>query len=158
MNGADRAHLETFLTAIDASPIALERPVCRGWVGDYQITGKHGHVLADHPGYLLYVTGTVQRWKKAKRILPGTVTQDGDDEGVLRLDRLPTPAEADTIRDVVGIRRRRHMTAEALANLERARKAIKSPVPEPGSAQVVGPVGSSREADAASLMRLNGTD
>ena len=94
-------------------------------------------MLADQPGYLLYVTGTVQRWKKARRILPGTVTQDGDDEGVLRLDRLPTPAEADTIRDVVGIRRRRHMTAEALANLERARKAIKSPVPEPGSVRTV---------------------
>jgi hypothetical protein len=78
MNVTNRAHLDTFLTAIDASPTALERPVCRGWVGDYQITGKHGHVLADHPGYLLYVTGTVQRWKKAKRILPGTVTQDGD--------------------------------------------------------------------------------
>jgi hypothetical protein len=103
MNVADRAHLETFLTAIDASPTALERPVCRGWAGDYQITGKYGHVLADHPGYLLYVTGTVQRWKKAKRILPGTVTQDGDDEGILRLDRLPTPAEADAIRDVIGI-------------------------------------------------------
>jgi hypothetical protein len=141
---SDRTHLEALLIALDASPIALERPNCRGWVGEYQITGKHGHVLADHPGYLLYVTGTVQRWKKAKRILPGTVTQDGDDEGVLRLDRLPTPAEADTIRDVVGIRRRRHMTAEALANLERARKAIKSPVPEPGSAQATGPAGSGR--------------
>jgi hypothetical protein len=64
----DREHLSAFLTAIDASPTALERPNCRGWIGDYQITGKHGHVLADHPGYLLYVTGTVQRWKKAKRI------------------------------------------------------------------------------------------
>jgi hypothetical protein len=51
----DRAHLDTFLTAIDASPTALERPVCRGWVGDYQITGKHGHVLADGAGFLLYV-------------------------------------------------------------------------------------------------------
>jgi hypothetical protein len=135
---SDRTYLETLLIAFDASAIALERPVCRGWVGDYQITGKHGHVLANHPGYLLYVTGTVQRWKKAKRILPGTVTQDGDDEGILRLDRLPTPAEADAIRDVIGIRRRRHMTAEALANLERARKAIKSPVSGPGSAEVAG--------------------
>jgi len=34
--------------------IDLERPVCRGLVGDYQISGKHGHVLSDHPGYLLY--------------------------------------------------------------------------------------------------------
>jgi hypothetical protein len=90
----DRTHLDTFLTAIDASPGALERPNCRGWIGDYQITGKHGHVLADHPGYLLYVTGTVQRWKKAKRVLPGSVTQDGDDEGILRLDRPLLSTEA----------------------------------------------------------------
>jgi hypothetical protein len=79
----DRLHLEAFLTAVDGSPGALERPNCRGWIGDYQITGKHGHVLADQPGYLLYV---VQRWKKAKQRLPGSVTQDGDDEGIIRLD------------------------------------------------------------------------
>ena len=58
-------------------------------------------------GYLLYVTGTVQRWKKAKRQLAAVVTQDGDDE---HLDRPPTQAEADTIRDLIGIRKRRHMT------------------------------------------------
>jgi hypothetical protein len=46
----DRDHLAKFLAAIDASPTALERPVCRGWVGDYQITGKTGHVLADGAG------------------------------------------------------------------------------------------------------------
>jgi hypothetical protein len=74
----DRLHLDAFLTAVDASPGVLERPNCRGWIGDYQITGKHGHGLTDQPGFLLYVTGTVQRWKKAKRILSGTVTQDGD--------------------------------------------------------------------------------
>ena len=124
----DREHLSAFLTAIDASPTALERPNCRGWIGDYQVSGKHGHVLADHPGFLLYVTGTVQRWRKAKRLLPGTVTQDGDDEGIVRLDRLPTPAEAGSIRDLIGIRRRRHMTAEALSSLGRAREAIKSPL------------------------------
>jgi hypothetical protein len=51
---SDRDHLEKFLTAIDASPTTLERPVCRGWVGDWQITGKQGHVLTDGTGYLLY--------------------------------------------------------------------------------------------------------
>jgi hypothetical protein len=43
----EREHLNAFLTAIDASPTALGRLVCRGWVGDYQITGRHGHVLAE---------------------------------------------------------------------------------------------------------------
>jgi hypothetical protein len=123
----DREHLSAFLTAIDASPTTLERPVCRGWVSDYQITGKRGHVLADASGYLLYITGTVQRWKKAKHSLSAKVTQDGDDDGILRLDCLPTAAEAATIRDLIGIRKRRLMTAEALSKLERARGSIKSP-------------------------------
>jgi hypothetical protein len=129
----DRLHLEAFLTAIDASPGALERPNCRGWIGDYQITGKHGHVLADQPGYLLYVTGTVQRWKKAKRTLPGqgeatlssgSVTQDGDDEGIIRLDRLPLPAEAEAIRDLIGIRKRRTLTEGGRLQLESARALL----------------------------------
>jgi hypothetical protein len=46
---SDRTHLEALLIAINASPTALERPVCRGWVGDYQISGKLGHVLAEAP-------------------------------------------------------------------------------------------------------------
>lgn len=76
------------LTAINASPAALERPVCRGWVGDYQITGKHCHVLPDGAGYLLYVTGTVQRWKRAKRSSPSCVTIPGNERGVPRPSRL----------------------------------------------------------------------
>jgi hypothetical protein len=80
--------------------------------------------LADQPGYLLYV---VQRWKKAKRRLPGSVTQDGDDEGIICLDRLPLPAEAEAIRDLIGIRKRRRMTPESLSKLEHARGSIKSP-------------------------------
>ena len=32
MTITDRAHLDTFLTAINASPGALERPNCRGWL------------------------------------------------------------------------------------------------------------------------------
>ena len=61
----------------------------------------------------------MQRWTKTKRLLPGKVSQDGDDEGTLRLDRLPTTAETELIRDLIGIRKR-HVTAEALSNLERA--------------------------------------
>jgi hypothetical protein len=169
---SDRTYLETLLTALDASPIALGRPNWRGWVGDYQITGKLGHVLADGAGYFLYATtperdrrdpdgkirtyGSPRRWTNVKRRLTfARLIQEGDDEGVFRPDRLPTPAEADAIRDVIGIRRRRHMTAEALANLERAREAIKTPLPGPALAQTTGPVGSSHEAGAALLMRLN---
>ena len=46
-------------------------------------------MLADQPGFLLYITGTVQRWKRAKRMLPGTVTQDGDDGALFALITYP---------------------------------------------------------------------
>ena len=135
---SDRSHLYAFLTATDASATALERPVGRGWVGDYQISGKTGHVLANGAGYLLYVhidertamkRGPSSRpWKNAKaRLTFCKVTQDGDWEGCLHLDRLPTADEAVVIREVLGIRKRRHMTTEALSKLERTRGLIKSP-------------------------------
>ena len=48
----------------------------------------------------------------------------------LRLDRLPTAAEADLIREALGIRKRRHLSEEELARvtsaLERARGLYKS--------------------------------
>ena len=96
---SDRSHLYAFLTATDASATALERPVCRGWVGDYQINGKTGHVLANGTGYLLYVhidertamerEPSSRPWKNAKaRLTFWKATKDGDWEGCLHLDEL----------------------------------------------------------------------
>lgn len=140
----DKEHLTALLTALDASPGALERPVCRGWVGDWQITGRHGHALPAGAGYQLYATtpeqdrwdpdgkrrcyGSARRWTNVKQQLAFChVTQDGDDEGCFHLGRLPTRAEAEAIRDCLGIRKRRMVTAEARAQLEAARALAKSP-------------------------------
>ena len=136
---AMREHLETMLEALDASPGALRRPACRGWTGDYQITGRLGHILADGDGCLLHIhTGdtdkpTPRRWNNVKgRLAFCRLMQDGDDEGILRLDRLPTAAEADLIREALGIRKRRHLSDEELARvtsaLERARGSINRPL------------------------------
>ena len=105
--------MNAMLAALDASSRSLRRDVC----GDPAINGRAGHICADGAGYLLYVhTGElVRRWGSIKRHLAFCcVTQDGDDEGCLRLDRLPTSTEADCIRKALGIKRRRHLTAEAL--------------------------------------------
>jgi hypothetical protein len=148
---SDRDHLEKLITAIDASPTTLERPVCRGWVGDWQITGKSGHVLAAPPsGYLLYANtpegdeqhpdhperklcyGSARKWTniKAQLVAFARLIQDGDDEGCFYLDRLPTQAEAGPIRGALGIRRRRTVTEETKARLrsqlEHSRPLIKS--------------------------------
>jgi hypothetical protein len=86
----DRERLVALLNALDASPRCLERPVCRDWVGDWQITGKHGHAMTDGDGYLFYAQATPRRWTSIKQSLAFCkLTQDGDDEGILFLNRLP---------------------------------------------------------------------
>jgi hypothetical protein len=114
----DREHLETFRVAIDAWGRALERPNVRGWMGDWQITGKSGHVLPDGTGFLLWVCceGSRRRWTSAKKRLAFCrLTQDGDDEGCLHLDRVPTEPEGKIIRDILGIRKRTTYSPEELA-------------------------------------------
>ena len=123
----DREHLEILLQVLDASPLALRRDAC----GDYAINGKSGHIYADGSGFLLCVsTNELARlWGFVKKRLAFCrLTQDGDDEGCLHLDRLPTAAEAEAIRDDLGIRKRRHLSDEALAALERARNSVNRPL------------------------------
>jgi hypothetical protein len=127
----DHNHLETMLTALDASETCFERPHCRGFTGDWQITGKLGHVLADGDGFLLYVSTeeSPRRWTNVKERLTSfcTLTQDGDDEGCLHLDRLPTPDEAAIIREALGIRKRRHLSPEEIAARARQLEQLRSP-------------------------------
>jgi hypothetical protein len=93
--------LETLLAALDASPLALRRYRDSNERGDWAIIGKAGHVYADGAGFLLYVAtdDSPRRWGFLKKRLSFCrVTQDGDDEGCLRLDRLPAAGEAGLIR------------------------------------------------------------
>ena len=156
----DREHLAAMLTALGASPRTLRRPVCRGWVGDWQISGKTGHIPADGPGYLLSANtperdyphpddpsrklcrGSSVRWKNLKyRLAFARVTQDGDDEGCLHLDRLPTRGEAGAIRAALGIRKRQALTDEARANLAARGAALNRPFSAPQSLPGDGPGG-----------------
>jgi hypothetical protein len=119
------------LVALDASASGLRRDDC----GDYAIHGKDGHIYVDGDGFLLCVsTGeSVRRWGFIKKRLAfRRVTQDGDDEGALHLDHLPTPDEAELIRDALGIRKRRSVSPEASAKataaLERYRASLNRPL------------------------------
>jgi hypothetical protein len=122
----------------------FERPNCRGFIGDWQVTGTGGHIMADGAGYLLYIKPgkSAKRWNNVKKALSFTqVTQDGDDEGCLHLDRLPPPAEAVLIREELGIRRRRYLSSETLAamtsRLERIQSRDKTAVRDPGLPQTI---------------------
>jgi hypothetical protein len=123
-----RQSLDRFAKALNSAPRALRRDEC----GDWRINGKCGHVYAisgtledpGREGFLLYSgDGSPRAWTFSKRALGfAKLTNDGDDEGMLFLDRLPTAAEAEIIRDRLGIRKRRDLSEETLAALrERAR-------------------------------------
>ena len=112
----ERTHLETLLTALDATPCALQRDGC----GDWAIEGKRGYIYANGSGFLIVITtgDSIRRWANAKgKLAFCRVTQDGDDEGCLHLDHLPTPPEAELIRDALRIKRKRHYTPDQLATI-----------------------------------------
>jgi hypothetical protein len=125
MANTGQARLKALASALDASPRALRRDEC----GDVAILGKLGRIMLDGAGFLLYiVTGeSSRRWYNVKQRLSFCrLTQDGDDEGCLRLDRLPSPTEAGLIREAIGIRRRRQLSPEALSSLFIAKVVDKS--------------------------------
>jgi hypothetical protein len=112
----DREAMLDFATAINAGVSKqLKRDACDDWC----LFGTKGHVyaLADHGQFYLFYSGSPYpyledsggpRWAYAKKLLSFCrVHQDGDAEGFLRLDRLPTAAEGEIIRRVLGIHKRR---------------------------------------------------
>jgi hypothetical protein len=62
---------------------------------------------------------SARHWTATKaRLSFCAVTQDGDDEGVLKLHRLPTADQAAVIREVLGIRKRQTISASTLERLK----------------------------------------
>jgi hypothetical protein len=136
----DRALLKAMLLALGAWDRALHRDGCGAW----RIAGTHGsiHSWGDGATWMLYVAcHSVRHWSATKaRMSFCHVTQDGDDEGCLRLHNLPTPDQAIVIRDVLGIRKRMQFTPDDLARRRASAKTLaqvkrlrppRSPVLEP---------------------------
>ena len=109
-----RSRLETLLGVLDASPTALGLDDC----GDWAIFGKLGYIYIHGQGFLFYVTTgeSARRWFNVKQRLNFCrLTQDGDDEGCLHLDRLPTKTEpAPSVRRLASVSA---ATAQAISTL-----------------------------------------
>jgi hypothetical protein len=127
----DRAQLWQLLAALGAWRRAFRRDTCNAWC----IRGAAGHIYTwgDGRTWALWVRCRSPRhWTATKRRLAFCdLTQDCDDEGSLRLRRLPTPAEATVIREVLGIRKRAELGP---AELERRRALGKQLAQRPGRA------------------------
>ena len=109
-----RPALLKLVEALGCREGALRRDEC----GDWRIEGDAGHVYAvpgslDRPkaeGFHIFIgCDTVRQWSAVKAaVKPFTdMTNDGSDEGMLFLDHLPTPGEAEILRRYVGIRKKR---------------------------------------------------
>jgi hypothetical protein len=104
----DRACLELMREALNAALNAVRLDECRLWT----VRGSRCYVSTwgDGHTWMLAVGSKTQRhWTFAKQRMaafPGLaqLTQDGDQEGVFRLMRLPTPEEAAEIRRAAGVR------------------------------------------------------
>ena len=104
----DRACLGLMREALNAAHNAVRLDECRLWT----VRGSRGYVSTwgDGQTWMLAVgSKTPRHWTFAKQRMasfPGLaqLTQDGDEEGVFRLMRLPTPEEAAEIRRAAGVR------------------------------------------------------
>jgi hypothetical protein len=115
---ADRAKQLKLLVALGAWDRALRRDDCGAWV----IEGWCGHIASwsdTESGWVIYVAARSARaWSAVKKRMSFCrVTQDGDEEGCLRLDRFPTTEEAEILRETLRIRKRREVSAETLEHL-----------------------------------------
>ena len=117
----DRAQQERLVDALDVSPSQLGRDDCGLWV----VRGRQGSIQTWGDGkrwVACVICRSKQHWTFTKKRLSFmSVTQDGDDEGCLRLSDLPTPKQAAAIRDVLRLRKRVEYSPETL---ERKRASI----------------------------------
>jgi hypothetical protein len=82
-------------------------------------------VLAETSDGRTFERWTSQGWTYAKRALAfAKLTNDGDDEGSLFLDRMPSKAEAEAIRRYCGIRKKGELSDESLAILKERGKRL----------------------------------
>ena len=112
----DRDELSTLLSVLHGAMNALRRDEC----GDWTIAGSRGQIRACDETFYIYVRcHSGQAWTYAKKQLAdfATVHQDGDDEGILMLCRMPGADEAATLRRYVGLRQTREVPPERARKL-----------------------------------------
>ena len=114
------------LTALDAAQSRMRLDACRAWT----LRGKRGYLATwgdGHRWFIYCCPGTIGKWNRMRQALSplGRCTQDGDAEGIIRLDTLPTPEQAALIRKAIGLVKRPVQAIEAMqANVLRMRAAV----------------------------------
>lgn len=123
----DKKLLQRLSEALNTSEERIHLDEC----GDWNIVGKRGHIFTDAELWHVSVEGTTKRrWDNIKKKLSFMeVSQDGDDEGIMKLERMPTQEESSLVRETVGLNKRPLLTDAQRAKLsERVLKVRKEGV------------------------------
>lgn len=112
----DKKYLKKLTKALDISERRIKLDEC----GDFNIFGRRGKISTDGEYWYLYTSReTSMKWTYTKKALSFMeLHQDGDEEGVFRLSRMPYSEEARTVRKVIGVRPRTILTEEGRAALK----------------------------------------
>jgi hypothetical protein len=104
----DREDLGVMLRVLHGAKKAFK---ARDECGDPVIAGSRGAIWVCNGTFSIFVNccESRKRWNNIKRATAGFAdcTMDGDDEGVLRLTRLPVGQEIALVRKIVGLRQTR---------------------------------------------------
>lgn len=113
----DKKYLLKLAKALDVS----EKRIKRDTYLDWNIVGTRGHISTEGDFWYLYTEcETARKWNNTKRTLSFMIPhQDGDDEGILKCDRMPFRDESRAVRKVIGLRPSTKLTEEGRAQLLR---------------------------------------
>jgi len=111
----DKTYLKDLIEALDVSENGLKLDERRNW----NLAGRRGIINTEGKYWYLYTSWISKaKWTNTKKLLGFMeVHQDGDEEGILKLNRMPTPEEAQLVRKTCGLSKRPLLTEE-----ERARR------------------------------------
>jgi len=146
LDAAGQTDRERERSHIAALAAALHCRFTRDDCADYVIQGQSGNIHVDGAGYSVAVMlETKMQWTYALKALRKfcELRQRGDTEGVLHMASLPTPAQAEVLREALGVKKRRECSDETLERLRTAglahrfggkgaETAIKGELLEPG--------------------------
>lgn len=121
----DKKYLKKLAKALGISEGRIKLDEC----GDWNIFGTRGKISTETDFWYLYTSSdTPRKWTYTKKQLGFMeVHQDGDDEGILKLARMPFADEAREVRKVIGLRPTTLLTEEQRIALK---NRLKSPSPE----------------------------
>jgi hypothetical protein len=156
----DRADLAVLLGTVNGAHTALKRDQR----GDPVIAGSRGSIRACNGSFSIHVACRSRRhWFFVKKAMASfcTIAQDGDDEGILRLNRLPVGEEAGRLRAAIGLRQTRPPPAVSISsrlqgqiNAKYAPKTARGHLTTPDSEEAVSGPRRAGKSSIASLIAI----